>query len=493
MGKKQDILTDSLSENIKAIKSACGQAKDLFIRKWTVSGIPVCLVTIENMVDLRSLALLLTEPMSRIQLAEPSSSALFAKLRDELFLTPDTTPITELSALLRRIMSGFAVLLIDGQAQGLSFGIQGFGARPIDEPTSEVNEEGSREGFTEPLRINIAMVRRRLKTPDLQTEYLTVGETAKVDVCLVYLKSKAAPELLKQVRQKLARCKTPLVLASGYLQPFLEGSPFSLFSEVGKTERPDVLAGKIDEGRVAILVDGTPHALIVPFLFSENFQTMDDYALPAYYTSFLRLIKYAAFLVSAFLPGLYVGIGTFSPELLPPAMLYQLAAVEQSTPFPLVLEALLIYFLFEIMHESGLRLPRPIGHAVSIVGGLVIGDAAIQAGLIGAPMMLVLATTALCSFVVPTLYRSVSILRLIVILAAAAAGLFGVTVVILVLLCNFCALRTCGAAFMSPIAPFSLVAMRDTILRLPFPFLQRRLVKIQDLSGMKMTRRDVNQ
>lgn len=279
-------------------------------------------------------------------------------------------PVYSYNELFRFIMSGFVVILIDGAPRGTACGIQGYPYRSISEPTAEVNERGSKEGFTEPIRTNMSLVRRRVKSPLLKFELFPVGKISRTDICLIYMTDRVSAKLLRDVRRKINSIDLDVILTAGYLQPFLTGRPWSLFSDVGTTERPDVLAAKVQEGRIAILIDGTPFALIVPYLFTENFQTLDDYAHSAFYASFIRIIRYFSFIISILLPGAYVAISTFHPELLPQALLFNIAAAEDTTPFPLGIEALIIHLLYEIMREAGLRLPRPVGHAVSIVGAL---------------------------------------------------------------------------------------------------------------------------
>ncbi len=230
-----------------------------------------------------------------------------------------------------------------------------------------------------------------------------------------------------------------------------------------------------------------PYCLIVPYLFSENFQNLDDYAHRSYYASFIRFIKYASFLITILLPALYVGVCTFHPELLPHALLFNISAAEETTPFPLMTEALLMHLFYEIMREAGLRLPRSIGHAISIVGALVIGDAAVSAGLIGAPMLLVVGLTAISAFVVPTLYEAVTVLRFLFIILAGTLGLYGLSLGIILLLINICSLENMGSIYMSPLSPFDKTAMRDTFIRSNFKKMQKNQSNIKDLEGMKIS------
>lgn len=480
-------IVEQLLDNITNIKNKYQNSSDLLSRQITVGTRQISFVMIEGMVNLQTISEMLLEPILKHSFSQEDTKPedIEKFIQNETIIALDMKDIYKYDELFQFIMSGFVVILIDGLKKGIVCGMQGFNFRSISEPASEINERGSREGFTEPLRINMTMVRRRIKSPTLKFEILNLGSKSKTDICLMYMTDKISDKVLSDIKDKLNKINLDIILTSGYIQPFLEGSPWSIFSDVGITERPDVLVGKINEGRVGIIVDGTPYSLIVPSLFIENFQSLDDYAHSSYYTSFMRIIKYFSFFATIFLPALYVAIGTFHPQLLPHSLLFNISAAEELTPFPLMIEALIIHFLYEIMREAGLRLPRPIGHAVSIVGALVIGDAAVTAGLIGAPMVLVVALTAISSFVVPSLYEPVAILRFVLIVVGGTTGLYGLVLSGLMILISICSLENFGIPYMSPIAPFSLSGMRDTFVRLPFKIMNKKSIKIENLNGVQ--------
>lgn len=481
-------LSSSLSENMINLRSLIHNSDDLVAREIIINGVKTEIIIMENLVSLQTMTQIVLNPLLNENFKiKGSSHEIFDFLLNRSVLSPDAREVYDYDSIFRSVMSGFVVILVDGIPCGMAFGIQGYAYRSIAEPESEVNERGAHEGFTEPLRINISMVRRRLKSSNLQFEIMTIGSESKTDICLAYMTNKASPNLVSQIKRRLAGIKTEIVLTAGYIQPFLEGKPWSIFSDVGVTERPDVLCAKINEGRVAVMVDGVPFTLITPYLFSENFQSLDDYAHRPYYAAFVRFMKYISFIATILLPGLYVAIGSFHPELLPHSLLFNVAAAEESTPFPLMLEALIIHLLYEIMREAGLRMPRAVGHAVSIVGALVIGDAAVSAGLIGAPMVLVVAMTAISSFVVPSLYEAIAILRIAFILVGGTLGIYGIAVLSLLLLVDACTLRGFGSIYMSPIAPFSAVSMQDTFVRAGFKRLNRHSIKLQNLNGMNIS------
>ena len=224
----------------------------------------------------------------------------------------------------------------------------------------------------------------------------------------------------------------------------------------------------------------------MPYLFIEYFQHLDDYAIRPYFATLTRWLKYIAFFIATLLPGLYVGISTFNPEFLPNALLGKIAVAVGSTPFPLVVETLLIHFMYELMREAGLRLPKPLGHAVSIVGGLVIGETAVSSGLIGAPTLMVVALTAISSYVIPNLYEPIALLRLIFILAGGMMGIWGIMLLFAVVLVNLCAKNNFGVPFMAPIAPFGMFGMRDVIVRASWKVLSKKNNKIQEMPGSEL-------
>lgn len=479
------LLSNDINENMFTLRQQYQNSSDFIVRTILINDVSVSFLMIEGMVNLSTMSTLMLQPLLNQHFNKKGSKMeIYDFIQSRSILAVDMKDIFTFEEVFQFLMSGFVVILIDGLDKAIVFGMQGFSFRSISEPDSEVNELGSREGFTEPLRINMTMVRRRVKSPLLKFDLMTLGKTSKTDICLMYITDKVSPELLVQIKQKLQNIDLDIILTSGYIQPFIEGKPWSLFSDTGTTERPDVLVAKINEGRVAIMVDGTPYCLIVPYLFTENFQNLDDYAHRSYYASFIRIIKYFAFFTTILLPALYVGICTFHPELLPHALLFNIAAAEETTPFPLMTEALLMHIFYEIMREAGLRLPRSIGHAISIVGALVIGDAAVTAGLIGAPMLLVVGLTAISAFVVPSLYEAVTILRFFFIILAGTLGLYGIALGVTLMLVSMCSLENMGYIYMSPLAPFSFSAMRDTFIRANFKTMQKHHADINDLNGI---------
>jgi spore germination protein KA len=317
---------------------------------------------------------------------------------------------------------------VDGVAEVLVLSTVGWEKRAIEEPPSEVVVRGPREGFTETLRTNTALLRRKIRNPNLTFEIMNIGKQTKTEVCIVYIRGIAYDSLVAELKRRLQRIKTDSILESGYIEEFIEDAPFSIFETVDYTERPDAIAGKVLEGRVAIIINGTPVVLTVPAIFLEFFQSPEDYYLRSYYSTLVRLVRYAAFAFSLLSPAIYVALVTFHQELLPTPLLISIAAAKEGVPFPAAFEAISMGLVFEILREAGIRQPRPIGQAVSIVGALVIGQAAVTAGFVSAPMVIVVALTAIASFVTPKLSDLTALLRILLTIMAGCLGAFGIMI-----------------------------------------------------------------
>lgn len=486
MQKQEQRISPNLLENMVALRSMCDNSSDIQDRQIFICGVKVAILMCEGMVSMQTFTESMMDPLMKLNIPNCTGQMLAEWVAQRTVFSGDQKEFYTYGELFSFLMSGFVVLLIEGVDKGIACGLQGYSYRSISEPSTEMNVRGSREGFVEPIRVNQSMIRRRIKSPTLKFDLYSIGERSKTDISLVYLTDVAKPELVAQIKHQLTKLTPDIILSSGYLQPFLEGKPLSLFSRVGVTERPDVLCSKINEGRVCILVDGTPFALVVPQLFSEHFQSLDDYAYRPFYAVFIRVLKYLSFFISILLPGMYVAISVFDPELLPDPLLFNIAASEEITPFPMMLEALVIHFLYEIMREAGLRLPRPVGHAGSIVGALVIGDAAVNAGLIGSPMVMIVALTAISSFVVASLYETVAILKFVFIFLGGTWGFYGIALGLMALLVNVCAMSAQGVPYTAPASPFSKFSMRDTWLRAGWRTLGKKQMHVQDMPGSQL-------
>lgn len=481
---EKNLLKD-LSGNTVNLKMLMSDTSDLIIKHAVLCGVNICVIFCEGMASTDTISTLVYNPISIFRDEKKlKPDELMQKLQNEILLAGEQKNAETYDELMKLIMSGFVAIMVDGVATCTTIGIQGYKSRGVEEPSTHANLRGSREGFIEVIRTNISMVRRRMKTPDLVFDMMTLGQTSNTDVCLCYLKGKASQELIDKTKEQLSGIPLNFILEGGYIQPFLDTNDDLLFSEVGVTERPDTLCAKLYEGRVGVIVDGTPFALFIPHLFIENFQTVDDYSERPAYATMIRWLRYFAYFITILLPGFYVALANFNPELIPNALLINLSASVQTTPYPLMAECLIIHIVYEIMREAGIRLPSNVGHAVSIVGGLVIGEIVVSAGLVGAPLVLIVAVSAITSFVVPDLYESIAILRFVFIFAGGMWGLFGLTIAGAAVLVKICSVSVKGVPYTAPVTPFTPAAMRDVLVRMGWKSMAKKDVKIDTLNKL---------
>ena len=477
-----ETLARELEKNKAFFQREFRDAMDFMLRDLDLGGTKAALLALDGLVSKQIITLSILDPL----LASPPSAGtpVLPYIEEQVLSSTEQKRERKIPALLALLMSGFALLLVDGWEEAVAFGVQGFATRSPAEPQNEVMQRGAKDGFTESFLTNIAMIRRRMKTTALKFVKMEVGSVSRTPLALCYVEGAVSPEILRQVKARLSQCDLKTVLGAGYLSAFLDRG--RLFRGVGITERPDVVCGKIQEGRVAILVEGTPSALLVPFLFLEHFQTLDDYLARPFYGTFLRWLKYLSFFLSSFLPGLYVAVVTHHPEMLPEALLRKVAQAEGETPFPVMGETLLLYFLYEVLREAGLRAPRSLSATVSIVGGLVLGDTAVSAGLVGAPSLMVVALTAIAGYAVPRLYEPLALLRLGFLLAGHFLGVWGVMIGLVLVLLDLCGTSSFGVPLLSPISPLDgKLAVRDVLARAPWPRLSKGEALVQDMPGSR--------
>lgn len=378
--------------------------------------------------------------------------------------------------LLGWLLNGCAVLLLAGADAGLAVNMTELHARQIEEPNVQSVVRGPREGFTEVLDWNTAMLRRKLHTPDLWLESRLIGRQSRTRVVIAYLNGIVTDTVLAEVRSRLDEIDIDAVLESNYIEEFIQDSQFTLFPTVFNTERPDVVAANLLEGKVAILVDGTPFVLIVPALFTQFFQSSEDYYQRADFASLVRLLRFIAFFLATMTPSVYIAVTTYHQELIPTTLLYNLASQREGVPFPALLEGLLMEVTFEILREASVRMPKTIGQSISIVGTLVIGQAAVEAGLVTAGMVIVVSITAISNFVMPAFNMGIAsrILRFFLMALAGSFGLFGVFLGTIVIVVRLCSLQSFGVPYMAPFAPFRASDQEDALFRAPLRWMTMR-------------------
>ncbi|MDX9871312.1 MAG: spore germination protein [Clostridia bacterium] len=463
-------LTKSAEKNLQKMRDYFSEAADLKVRVFFTGPErrdQIILLFIEGLADKNVIDRDIIQPLTTgswhfTKKGLLSSGGFFHSVKKNV----STSVINEIKCFdeaVETLLRGDTVIFVDGAETAIGAATQDYEKRSVAEPQSEAVIRGPREGFTESLQTNTSMVRRKIRNHHLKLMELVVGEQTKTRISIAYIEGIADMGIVDEVKRRISRIKTDAILESGYIEQYIEDAPFSLFATVSYTEKPDVVAGKLLEGRVAVLVDGTPFVLCVPYLFIESFQTSEDYYVRFIYASLSRWMRMIAFIITILLPALYVATTTFHHEVIPTDLLVTLAAAREGVPFPAMVEVVVMGLIFEILKEAGIRLPRAVGQAVSIVGAVVIGESAVSSGLIGAPVVMVTALTAITSYVVPNLGNTTPILRLMLVFLSGGLGLYGIMLGVSVVLIHLCAMRSFGIAYLSPFAPVSLSGLQDSV------------------------------
>ncbi|MBU3198490.1 spore germination protein [Clostridium estertheticum] len=469
-----EYLSYNLKENLEVLKKTFGLSSDINYREFSFGQnlqIKAALIFLDGMTNKAEINDSIMKPFmydSRLtNLEDKLDFDNLNAIKTSMLSSSSVEQVSLINAIVEGCLSGDTILLIDKSKDALVINTRDWDKRAIAEPKTESSVRGPREGFTESIHINKALLRRKIKNQNFTLEEMKIGKQTKTSVCIVYINGIVNPKLVSEIKLRLNRINTDAILESGYIEQFIEDAPYSIFTTVGNSEKPDKVAAKLLEGRAAIIVDGTPFVLTVPLLFIESFQSSEDYYSRPYFSSFVRIIRFAAYGISLLAPAVYVALSTFNHELIPMVLLFSMSAAHEGVPFPAVFEAIIMIGIFEILREAGVRLPRNEGQAISIVGALVIGQAAVSAGLIGAPMVIVVSLTAVSSFVVTPHLDSSVILRSLFLIMAGIFGAFGILVALLGLLIHLCSLKSFGTPYLSPLAPMSISGLKDAFFRFP--------------------------
>lgn len=478
-------LSNNMEENTNFIKNILKDCHDVEYRDFNIggpNGKRMFLFYIEGMIDKHLLDEFVLLPlMTGSGKDKPDCNEMKNKLYD--IIGNSAMPVSTLKEVefiedaLFDVLSGDSALIMDGYKKAIVIDAKSLPSRTVSEPTSETVIRGSRDGFTEIISTNTALIRKRIRDIRFKVKKRRIGVRSGTDIAVMYIEDIADKRVVDEVERKLDNINIDSVLGSGYIQPFLEDRPFSLFTQVQTTERPDVIVSAIYEGRVGILVDNSPNALIVPVTLTALFQSAEDYYERSVVSTFVRWLRIIAGLLSLLTPPLYIAITSFHSELLPEDLLMSIAATREGVPFPSFVEATIMEITLQLLREAGVRLPRPIGSTIGIVGGLVIGQAAVAAGIVSPIMIIVVSLTAIASFAVPSydLASSFGIIRILFMVLANIYGLYGVVLGGIAMLIHMVNIKSFGTPFLAPISPFKIKDMKDSLfLRLPWNYLKER-------------------
>ncbi|MBP2651205.1 MAG: spore germination protein [Firmicutes bacterium] len=468
----QDISMD-INENITRIKNTFGHNSDLDIRHSSFNDtkdIVYASLYIGSLIDRGmlndlSLALIKFDQQCR----DAKRSITIDELTGYFSGLTDSSERSGYETLCDDLLSGNTVFLINGYSKFFTIATPSYVGRSVEEPTSQTVIRGPKEGFTEKTINNILLIRKRIKHKDLRVETLDIGSVTHTMVTLMYLHKTAPDKVVQEVRTRLGKIEIDGVLEGGYIEELIKDDRYSIFPTFLSSEKPDSVSAALLEGKVAILVDGTPYVLTAPALLVEFLQASEDYYHHFIISSMIRFTRFIAFFLTLLVPAVYVAVTSFHQEILPTSLLVSIASQREGVPFPGLIEALTMEFTFEILREAGIRMPRAIGPAISIVGALVIGQAAVEAGIISAAMVIVVSITAISSFAIPNYEMSNAIraVRFILMFMAGVLGLYGVFMGLIILTLQLCKINSMGIPYMTPIAPRIKGGNKDTIFRFP--------------------------
>lgn len=460
----QGLISPELMDNVTEIQSIFCDTPDLIIRNLFIKQMQskAALVYLSGITDSKTIFNHVLHPLIFGDGEDPSE----ADLRVSLGHIRNTNMWSEIES---AILNGDCVLFVDKLTEVFIYDTPDFPKRSIEESPIESSILGAHIGFTETVSDNVALIRKEIRNRELKIKEMTVGERGNFQVSIMYLADVANPEVLKEIGERIQNVKVDSVINSGVLAEFLEDDPFSPFPQVLMTERPDFAASQILQGRIAIVVDRSPSVLIGPVTFDTFFKTVNDYASLWIVATFIRLIRYLGFFIAIFLPAIYIAVISFHFEIIPLKLLFSIGESRERVPFPPYIEAFIMELTLEMLREAGVRLPDKIGQTVGIVGGIVIGQAAVAAGVVSNIMVIVVALTAIASFIIPNYEMSsaIRIVRFPMMILASMFGFVGITVGFMILLAHFISLESIGMPYGSPFAPLRFSDWKDVLIRFP--------------------------
>lgn len=373
------------------------------------------------------------------------------------------------------LLKGSVIIFIDGWDKALRYEADNHESRAVSEPVSEPVVRGPREGTVEDLRKNLGLLRSRLRSPNFKIVKIKTGGKSNTEAVYGYLEGTVPKKTLALFQERIAKAANYEVLETSYLEEIIEDAPYSPFPQNRYTERPDTAIAAVLEGKIIVLVNGTGSILICPGLFTEFFQSSEDYYERTVISSFIRLLRIIAFFIALTLPSIYISLSTFHPEMIPTVLLLAILDTREGIPFPAFVEAVIMLFFFELLREAGIRLPRPVGSAVSIVGALIIGEASINAGIASPIMVVIVSLTGIASFSIPqyTIAISLRLLQLPLMILTATLGMFGALIGMLWIVLHLSSLKSLGQPYMSPLAPMRPSQLADTLVRAPLRRIKR--------------------
>lgn len=470
----RDAISTSVEENVTYIKSLLVDNSDYVFRQFDAGQWKAAIIYIDGMSDKVLLNDYVMESLMRF--SEMDEVNYVSEIADKVLTLTDFRKVDKMKDAVNASLAGEALLILEGLDYIYVVASRAWPARGVGEPSSETVIRGARDGFTDTIRFNTALVRRRIRDTRLRIKATQVGARSKTDVAIIYIDDIAKKDLVQDVENRINKIDIDAILDSAYIEQLIEDNKYSPFPQIQSTERPDVVSAALYEGRVAILVDNSPFALIVPATLPCFFQSPDDYYQKWMHASGIRILRTLALIMALVIPALYVAVSTFHTSIIPAKLAYSIAASRAGVPFPAFIEALIMEISVALLVEAVIRLPKPIASTIGIVGGLVVGQAAVSAGIVSPIMMIVLGLTSMTTFLTPnySVVLALRMARIILILMASGLGIFGIVIGMLLLLIHLIRLESFGTPYLAPFVNTHKSDLKDMFLRYPFQFFKDR-------------------
>lgn len=468
----KDKIECKASDNVAYIKELLKDTSDIVYREFDINQWKAALIYIDGMADKKLLDDYVLEALMPPELKVENQN----EIKNKILTVTDIREVKKLSEGIDAMLSGDTMLFIDGLNFVYIIATRAWPARGVSEPSSETVIRGSREGFTETIRFNTSLVRRRIRDTRLKVIPKSIGTRSKSDVAIMYIDDIVNKDVLQELMDRVDLINIDAILDSGYIEQLIEDNIWSPFPQVQATERPDVVAAALYEGRIALLVDNSPVAIIVPATLPNLFQSPDDYYLRWINTSLVRIVRLTAIIIALILPSIYISVTSYNPNIIPTELAYSIAASREGVPFPAFVETLIMEVSLYFLLEAIVRLPKPIGSTIGIVGGLIIGQAAVSAGIVSPLMIIIVSVTVITNFLTPNYEVSAALrfIRVLLIIASSIAGLYGIMIGLMVLLIHLIRLKSFGIPYLSPAVDTYKSDLKDLYIRTPFKFYRLR-------------------
>lgn len=470
----RDTISTSVEENVTYIKNLLVDNSDYVFRQFDAGEWKAAIIYIDGMSDKVLLNDYVMESLMRF--SEIYEVNDVSEIANKVLTLTDFRKVDKMKDAVNASLAGEALLILEGLDYIYVVASRAWPARGVGEPSSETVIRGARDGFTDTIRFNTALVRRRIRDTRLRIKATQVGARSKTDVAIIYIDDIAKKDLVQDVENRINKIDIDAILDSAYIEQLIEDNKYSPFPQIQSTERPDVVSAALYEGRVAILADNSPFALIVPATLPCFFQSPDDYYQKWMHASGIRILRTLALIMALIIPALYVAVSTFQTSIIPAKLAYSIAASRAGVPFPAFIEALIMEISVALLVEAVIRLPKPIASTIGIVGGLVVGQAAVSAGIVSPIMMIVLGLTSMTTFLTPnySVVLALRMARIILILMASGLGIFGIVIGMLLLLIHLIRLESFGTPYLAPFVNTHKSDFKDMFLRYPFQFFKDR-------------------